>query len=186
MQYSQNFYTNVTLFVLALVVLGLSIWAFVAPCKKDGFGDLKYSCGFKLPCPDGMHCIAGVCQNSSSSCEYPSRIPCKHDQYCDAGVCQNLKKPGDKCKNPYECQNNWCIDGQCRDENELHCECKYAVPDECPDGCPILKKVGPGYCNVTPGHIECLHKHETGDAYSYCYNNGPVLASASECIAKLK
>ena len=39
MQYSQNFYTNVVLFVLALVVLGLSIWAFVAPCKKDGFGD---------------------------------------------------------------------------------------------------------------------------------------------------
>ena len=39
MQYSQNFYTNVVLFVLALVVLGLSIWAFVAPCKKDGFGN---------------------------------------------------------------------------------------------------------------------------------------------------
>jgi hypothetical protein len=38
MQYSKQFYTNVTLFILALVVLGLSIWAIVAPCKKDKFG----------------------------------------------------------------------------------------------------------------------------------------------------
>jgi hypothetical protein len=37
MQYSKEFYTNVILFILALVVLGLSIWAFVAPCKKDKF-----------------------------------------------------------------------------------------------------------------------------------------------------
>lgn len=44
MQYSQNFYTNVVLFVLALVVLGLSIWAFVAPCKKDNFGDQGEEC----------------------------------------------------------------------------------------------------------------------------------------------
>lgn len=40
MQYSKEFYTNVTLFILALVVLGLSIWAFVAPCKKDKFSDI--------------------------------------------------------------------------------------------------------------------------------------------------
>lgn len=38
MQYSKQFYTNVILFVLSLIVLGLSIWAFVAPCKKDKFG----------------------------------------------------------------------------------------------------------------------------------------------------
>lgn len=44
MQYSNEFYTNVALFVLALVVLGLSIWAFVTPCKKDGFGD-QVECG---------------------------------------------------------------------------------------------------------------------------------------------
>ena len=40
MQYSKQFYTNVILFVLSLVVLGLSIWAFVAPCKNDKFSNI--------------------------------------------------------------------------------------------------------------------------------------------------
>lgn len=64
MQYSQNFYTNVTLFVLALVVLGLSIWAFVAPCKKDGFGDQDCvgqddqwaACGPQVSSPYNWNC----------------------------------------------------------------------------------------------------------------------------------
>lgn len=40
MQYSKQFYTNVILFVLSLVILGLSIWAFVVPCKKDKFSKI--------------------------------------------------------------------------------------------------------------------------------------------------
>ena len=40
MQYSKQFYTNVILFVLSLIVLGLSIWAFVVPCKNDKFSNI--------------------------------------------------------------------------------------------------------------------------------------------------
>ena len=159
-QLTKEFWTNLVLFVVACVALGLSIWALNVPCKKDGFGD------------------------NLSGCK--KRSDCSENQYCDYKnhVCQDIRKPGDKCNNPYECLNSWCIDGQCRHENELYCECGYAIPPDAPATGPIkLKKVGPGYCNVTPGHIECLHKEETG-AYSSCYN-GPDLATASKCIAKL-
>ena len=35
---TKEFWTNFVLFVVACVALGLSIWAFATPCKKDGFG----------------------------------------------------------------------------------------------------------------------------------------------------
>lgn len=38
---------NVILFVVACVALGLSIWAFATPCKKDGFGDTRTYSDFK-------------------------------------------------------------------------------------------------------------------------------------------
>jgi hypothetical protein len=34
---TKEFYINVVLFVVACVALGLSIWAFATPCKKDKF-----------------------------------------------------------------------------------------------------------------------------------------------------
>lgn len=36
---TKEFWTNLVLFVVACVALGLSIWAFATPCKKDGFGN---------------------------------------------------------------------------------------------------------------------------------------------------
>ena len=39
--YNKQFLFNTILFVVACVVLGLSIWALATPCKKDGFGNLK-------------------------------------------------------------------------------------------------------------------------------------------------
>jgi len=142
----------------------LSIWAFATKCKKDGFGN-----------------------SSDKGCNDPLGIKCSKDKYCDLnGICQNLKKPGDYCKNPHECENRLCIEGQCRHENELYCDCEYAVSDVEPTtGRSHLKKVGPGYCSVKPGDIQCLHKDKTIDAYSYCYN-GPDLETAPPCIAKLK
>ena len=34
---TKEFWTNLVLFVVACVALGLSIWALATPCKKDGF-----------------------------------------------------------------------------------------------------------------------------------------------------
>ena len=36
---TKKFWTNLIIFVVACVALGLSIWAFATACKKDGFGD---------------------------------------------------------------------------------------------------------------------------------------------------
>ena len=50
----------VILFVLSLVVLGLSIWAFVAPCKNDKFSDIlsKENCDHdNLNEEDKKNCI---------------------------------------------------------------------------------------------------------------------------------
>jgi hypothetical protein len=41
---TKEFWTNLVLFVVACVALGLSIWAFATPCKKDKFG-IDSSCG---------------------------------------------------------------------------------------------------------------------------------------------
>ena len=92
MQYSQNFYTNVALFVLALVVLGLSIWAFVAPCKKDGFGDKP-----NLTDPKNTCCPSGV-----SECQYwgytvPCPPACKSDEYCSVVEKSDTNPCGGMC-----------------------------------------------------------------------------------------
>jgi len=36
---TREFYINFGLFLFACLALGLSIWAFATPCKKDGFGN---------------------------------------------------------------------------------------------------------------------------------------------------
>ena len=36
---TKEFWTNLVLFVVACLALGLSIWAFATPCKKEGFGE---------------------------------------------------------------------------------------------------------------------------------------------------
>ena len=41
---TKEFWINVVLFVVACVALGLSIWAFATPCKKDGFGSINSNC----------------------------------------------------------------------------------------------------------------------------------------------
>jgi hypothetical protein len=38
---TKEFWANLVLFVVACVALGLSIWAFATPCKKDGFDNLR-------------------------------------------------------------------------------------------------------------------------------------------------
>lgn len=37
--FTKEYYINLGLFIVALVALGLSIWAFATPCKKEGFGN---------------------------------------------------------------------------------------------------------------------------------------------------
>jgi hypothetical protein len=114
MQYSQNFYTNVALFVLALVVLGLSIWAFVAPCKKDGFGDQECGC---------------------SEIENPGPYDCGYHGSMTETECDN--KPGFRQSCIYyssgeekdNCCGNWNMYGP---DNPLSC-----IPDS--HFCPVCK-----------------------------------------------
>jgi len=68
--FTREFYINFGLFLFACVALGLSIWAFATPCKKDGFGkvefgsvccpddvsDCPYSCKGQPKCPEGETC----------------------------------------------------------------------------------------------------------------------------------
>jgi len=51
--FTKEFWTNLVLFVVACVALGLSIWAFATPCKKDGFGKVEFG---SVCCPDGNDC----------------------------------------------------------------------------------------------------------------------------------
>ena len=85
---TKEFWTNFVLFVVACVALGLSIWAFATPCKKDGFGnvefgsvccpddvqDCPYNCndteGNPYKCPEGQTCIRFTDDPSVTGCPY--------------------------------------------------------------------------------------------------------------------
>ena len=41
---TKEFWTNFVLFVVVCIALGLSIWAFATPCKKDKFGEVQSPC----------------------------------------------------------------------------------------------------------------------------------------------
>uniref|UniRef100_A0A6C0LCU7 Uncharacterized protein n=1 Tax=viral metagenome TaxID=1070528 RepID=A0A6C0LCU7_9ZZZZ len=75
---TKKFWTNFVLFVVACVALGLSIWAFATPCKKDGFG----SC-IPVPSEDGLKSIKTedelnkLCKEST--CPDPALFFCKDD-----------------------------------------------------------------------------------------------------------
>jgi len=79
---TKEFWINVVLFVVACVALGLSIWAFATPCKKDGFGDQPGM--FGACCPDieknRQNCIDkgpfGV-HPSDKDMTCPSNLKCK-------------------------------------------------------------------------------------------------------------
>ena len=44
---TKEFWTNLVIFVVACVALGLSIWALATPCKKDGFVNTMTYSDFK-------------------------------------------------------------------------------------------------------------------------------------------
>lgn len=100
MQYSQNFYTNVALFVLALVVLGLSIWAFVAPCKKDTFENNNNCKYCKNYCPARGKSVTSV-KNLSALNDICTKMPgvdCTNlgTIYVDTNwACNNTGEPAD-------------------------------------------------------------------------------------------
>ena len=86
---TKEFWTNLVLFVVACVALGLSIWAFVKPCKKDKFGD-----GFKINGNieygklqnDDDECIvqyANICNKSCFKCN--QNYICPKDKTCKEG-----------------------------------------------------------------------------------------------------
>ena len=63
---TKEFWTNLVLFVVACLALGLSIWAFATGCKKDGFGNSNANliCDFSLENPIQVNTISGGCSTS--------------------------------------------------------------------------------------------------------------------------
>ena len=66
--YNRQFLFNTILFVVACVVLGLSIWALVAKCKNDNFGnsdDTYLKCDFSNKFyPINVNTLSGGCSTS--------------------------------------------------------------------------------------------------------------------------
>jgi len=107
---TREFYINFGLFLFACIALGLSIWAFAKPCKKDGFGDTmtnseSKSCTTPDDCnPKRMEVCVDSIKNKAINkcakgyCECRSQISvtkyeCEHDDdcpknsNCSDGVC---------------------------------------------------------------------------------------------------
>ena len=84
---TKEFY--IALFVVACVALGLSIWAFATPCKKDKFGD-----GFKINGKiEHGNLDKGVCR-PLSDCD-KSCFDCNKDITCSKNkTCVQSYSPG--------------------------------------------------------------------------------------------
>ena len=79
---TKEFRANFVLFVVACVALGLSIWAFATPCKKDGFGNLLQQDCSKIPwCDHGGMVMGNYCLGA-----------------CYAGCPEGTYSTGQKCK----------------------------------------------------------------------------------------
>lgn len=95
---TKEFWTNLVLFVVACVALGLSIWSLVTPCKKDKFGNTMTNSGLKS-CKTPDDCNQNemeVCVDSNKNvainscedfCDCRSQISeikygCSSDDYC--------------------------------------------------------------------------------------------------------
>lgn len=65
-KFTREFWTNLVLFVVVCVALGLSIWAFATPCKKDKFGNSNSNliCDFNNTYPIQVNTISGGCSTS--------------------------------------------------------------------------------------------------------------------------
>ena len=96
---TKEFWTNLVLFVVACVALGLSIWAIPTPCKKDVFGNTMTNSGSKScttpydfnpkemeVCVDPTknvainNCTKGFCDCRSQISA--TKYECKGDDYC--------------------------------------------------------------------------------------------------------
>ena len=95
---TKEFWTNLLLFVVAFIALGLSIWGFATPCK-DGFGNYPQQDCSKLQFCDklkgkrtpGTYCL-GACY---AGCKDGTRAT---GQKCRRSVCySNLTKKTDVC-----------------------------------------------------------------------------------------
>lgn len=63
---TKEFQTNLLLFVVASVALGLQIWALATPCKKDKFGNSNSNliCDFNNTYPIQVNTKSGGCSTS--------------------------------------------------------------------------------------------------------------------------
>lgn len=97
---TKEFYINIALFVVACVALGLSIWAFATPCKKDGFGNNNNNdCSYcKNDCPSKGKSVSSVrsLKDLNDMCKY---INCDElgKIYVDTHwACSNVGEPADR------------------------------------------------------------------------------------------
>ena len=74
--FTREFYINFGLFLFVCLALGLSIWAFATPCKKDGFGDSNH---FKNA---NMSTIS-----FDTTCSFSTNKQCSYNQYGKSWMC---------------------------------------------------------------------------------------------------
>lgn len=84
---------------MALVVLGLSIWAFVAPCKKDPFEN-NNNCKYCKNCPSRGKAVTSVksLDDLNKICKNTDNVDCSTlgTIYVDVNwACNNTAYPGD-------------------------------------------------------------------------------------------
>lgn len=150
-----KYFTEIIIFIISLVALGLSIAAIAQPCT-DPFGSgtcqqgpegkcpvsvIGQPCGVDAPnyyCPDRLNCQClddpgpSTCQPDGNSCGlgYP---PCCNNLPCISGVCGGTcGELGDNCPccDGYECSNGMCIYKQTKSTNKQKDSCEQ-LEDQC-------------------------------------------------------
>ena len=129
------------LFVVACVALGLSIWAFAKPCKKDGFGNIEICSPTKSQrqgggietrkLKDGESCSCGIQRDGSNSCKFNNSKPCC---YWDDKNYVNIKCENDDSE--LDLTNPDAYVFRCK--GKYYCCCGYAWGPSSKYGCSTI------------------------------------------------
>ena len=113
---TRNFYINSGLFLFACLALALSIWAFLKPCKKDGFGDSVKTF------PNEKSCVK-YAKNNENAKDYCSwgNLNCNSDNDCPPHPFSKGQKTPCVCPGQ---NSNSCNQKVCKITNNL----PYCIP----------------------------------------------------------
>ena len=179
-QITKEFLTNVTLFILAIVALGLSIGAIMNNPCKDKFGDITCN-GLHGSIDLGEHCfdLKEVCGRN-----YRPQL-CKKDSTCKGGKCVSgpekdcrtmrhsdcIAPPGGSGGGSFSCRSD--VNGLELKCGQIGCTTKKGNQD-CPAGCGIstIKGSNPPiyFCGDPPPHMH----HSPSQKKSPSHHTGPT------------